>query len=450
MIESGYGEQITKRKSQFTDSSISFFQSLEQRELTTIHGQQTTVIAEQSYIPYARQWIDEDDIAAVVHVLRSDWLTTGPKVAEFEQAVADFVGAKEGVAVNSGTAALHAAMYAAGIGPGDEVILSPMTFVATANTVVFQGGTPVFVDVEPDTLLIHPEKVKEKITPRTKAIIAVDYAGQPCDYDALREIAEHYGLFLIADACHSLGAEYKERKVGTLADLTVFSFHPVKHITTGEGGMVVSDNSEFAEKMRMFRNHGITRDFDRFVHSSPLTVHRSKRDNDQQLTDNGQQTTCSWYYETQDLGYNYRITDFQCALGISQLKKLPDFLARRRVIASRYDQAFARMKKIVPLAVREDVLHAYHLYVIRVNLDHDQTKRVRVFKALRDKGVGANVHYIPVHLHPSYQKRFRTGQALCPMAEAVYEKILSLPMSPRMTDETVERVISVVIELADR
>ncbi len=207
----------------------------------------------------------------MVEVLRSDWLTTGPKVAEFERAFADFVGAKEAVAVSSGTAALHAVMYAAGIGPGDEVILPPMTFVATANAVVFQGGTPIFVDVDQDTLLINPHEVEAKITPRTKAIIAVDFAGQPCDYDALQAIAKRHGLILIADACHALGAEYKTRKVGTLADLTVFSFHPVKHITTGEGGMVSTDNQELAERMRIFRNHGITRDPDKFVHGSPFT-----------------------------------------------------------------------------------------------------------------------------------------------------------------------------------
>ena len=208
-------------------------------------------------IPYGRQWIDEADIRAVVDVLRSDWITTGPKVPEFEKAVADYVGAEHAVAVSSGTAALHAAMHAIGVGPGDEVILPPMTFVATANCVVFQGATPVFADVDPDTLLINPTEVESKITGRTKAIIAVDYAGQPCDYYALRDIAERHGLILVADACHSLGAQFKGRNVGTLADLSVFSFHPVKHMTTGEGGMIVTDKYEFAEKMRRFRNHGI-------------------------------------------------------------------------------------------------------------------------------------------------------------------------------------------------
>ncbi|MCP4566239.1 MAG: aminotransferase class I/II-fold pyridoxal phosphate-dependent enzyme, partial [FCB group bacterium] len=247
-------------------------------------------------IPYGRQSIDEEDIQSVVEVLRSDWLTTGPKVDAFEHALADYVGAEYGVAVSSGTAALHCAMYALGIGPGDEVILPPMTFAATANCVVFLGGTPVFADVQPDTLLIDPVAVEKKITKRTRAIIAVDYAGQPCDYDSLRDIANSHGLSLIADGCHALGAVYKGHRVGSLADMTVFSFHPVKHITTGEGGMITTNDPKFAGRMRRFRNHGIDTDF---------------RQREQQG---------SWYYEMVDLGYNYRITDMQCALGLSQLK----------------------------------------------------------------------------------------------------------------------------------
>ena len=269
-------------------------------------------------IPYSRQDITNEEIQAVVETLRSDFLTTGPKVAEFEKAFANFVGAKESVVVSSGTAALHCTMYAIGIEPGDEVILPPMTFSATANAVVFQGGIPIFADVDPDTLLIDPNEVGEKKSSKTKAIIAVDYAGHPCDYDALKTIAAKHDLFLVADACHSLGAEYKGRKVGSLADLTVFSFHPVKHITTGEGGMITTDAPEFADRMRLFRNHGITRDPSKFLNL---------------------QSPPSFYYEMADLGYNYRITDFQCALGISQLHKLPKFLERRREIAALYDEA---------------------------------------------------------------------------------------------------------------
>jgi len=369
-------------------------------------------------IHYGRQWIDEEDIQRVVEVLRSDWLTTGPWVERFEQEVAHFVGAKHAVAVSSGTAALHCAMYAAGIGPGDEVILPAMTFVATANTVVFQGGTPVFVDVDPDTLLMDPKDVNLKISPRTKAIIAVDYAGQPCDYDVLRSMGNRYGLILIADACHALGAEYKKRKVGALADLTTFSFHPVKHITSGEGGMVVTDNPELAEGMRRFRNHGI------------ITDHR-------QRTEKG-----TWYYEMTDLGYNYRLTDFQCALGSSQLRKLPDWMARRQAIAKIYDDAFANLSVVNPLAVSDRVSHAYHLYVIQLDLEGLGKDRAAIFSELHRGGVGVNVHYNPVHLHPFYRHRFNTKAGMCPVAERAYERILSLPIFPRMNDDDVHRVIT--------
>jgi perosamine synthetase len=377
----------------------------------------------QKTIPYGRQWVDEEDLAAVVEVLRSDWLTTGPKVAEFERAFADFVGARAAVAVSSGTAALHAAMYAVGVRPGDEVIVPPMTFAASANCVVFQGGTPVFADVDPDTLLLDPAQVEAKITPRTKAIIAVDYAGQPCDYDALRVLADQHGLSLVADACHSQGGRYKGRPVGSLADLTAFSFHPVKHITTGEGGMVTTDDSELAQRMRLFRSHGITSDHH----------HREAQG--------------SWFYEMVDLGYNYRLTDFQCALGLSQLRKLPGFIARRQAIAGRYDTAFADLLAVEPLRVRPDVSHAYHLYVVRLKPDQLQADRATLFRALRAEGIGVNVHYIPVHLHPFYRERFGTGPGLCPVAEAAYGRILSLPIFPSLAEEDVRAVTSAVTRI---
>lgn len=367
-------------------------------------------------IPYGRQFIDKDDINAVVKVLRSDWLTTGPKVTEFEKAIAQAVGAEYAVAVSSGTAALHCAMYALGIGSGDEVIVPCMTFAATANCLVFQDATPVFSDVDPNTLLIDPDQVEKNITDKTKAIIAVDYAGQPCDYDELRAIAGRNGLKLVADGCHALGAEYKGKRVGSLADMTVFSFHPVKHITTGEGGMVTTDEENTAEKMRHFRNHGIGADH----HQRAIKG--------------------SWYYEMVDLGFNYRITDIQCALGISQLKKLPGFLVRRREIASAYDRAFKDLPGLQPLRTGKDILHAYHLYVVRVDNEKVGGGRKAVFQKLRQGGVGVNVHYIPVHLHSYYQKKFGTGPGLCPVAEKAYEEILSLPMFPGMTDEDIENV----------
>ncbi len=385
-------------------------------------------------IPYGRQTIDEDDIKAVVDVLRSDWLTTGPKVAEFEQAVADYVGAKYAVAVNSGTAALHAAMYAIGVKLGDEVIVPPITFAATANCVVYQGGTPVFADVDPGTLLLDPAKVEEKITEKTRVIIGVDYAGQPCDWDKLREIADKHGLRLVADGCHALGAEYKGRKVGSLADMTIFSFHPVKHITTGEGGMITTDDTGLAERVRLFRTHGITRDPSKFAGTSGKSQNSMLH------------APCSmpFYYEMVDIGYNYRLTDFQCALGISQLRKLPKFLDRRREIAARYDEAFANLSGINPLAVRPDVLHAYHLYVIRIDSSVLSIDRATLFTNLRKKGIGVNVHYIPVHLHPFYREKFHASPGLCPIAEVAYEQIISIPMFPGMTDEDVEKVINVM------
>lgn len=379
--------------------------------------------AHSFYLPYSRHSVDADDLRAVSETICSDWLTTGPKIAQFEDAVAGFVGAKHAVAVSSGTSALHGAMYALRIGPGDEVIVPPMTFAATANCVVYQGGTPVFADVTADTLLLDPEQVEEKITPRTKAIIAVDYAGQPCDYDALRSIARSHNLALVADSCHALGARDQDRRVGRLADLTVFSFHPVKHITTGEGGMIVTDDSAMAERMRLFRNHGISADY-------------------HQRREQG-----SWFYEIVDLGFNYRITDFQCALGISQLKKLPLWLTRRREIAARYDGAFAQTDKLRPVRVRNGVYHAYHLYV--VSLDTAGVSRSQAFNALRSKGIGVNVHYIPVHLHPFYRKRFSTGPGLCPVAESAYEKIISLPIFPALNNEHIDFVIEAVEEIID-
>jgi len=376
-------------------------------------------------LPYGRQSIDEEDIAAVAAVLRSEWLTTGPIVSRFEEAVAQFCGARSGVAVSSGTAALHTAMYAAGIGPGNEVIVPPITFAATANAVIFQGGTPVFADVQTETLLLDPAAAERAITPRTKAIVAVDYAGQPCDYRELQSICRRHGLVLIADACHSLGASYRGRAVGSLADLTVFSFHPVKHITTGEGGMVLTDCPDFLDRMRAFRNHGITTD------------HR-------QRSERG-----SWFYEMQDLGYNYRITDFQCALGLSQLPKLPDWLARRRALAEQYVRAFADVPFVRPLRLRSGRTHAYHLFAVRIGFAQSGADRNMLFQKMRDLGIGVNVHYIPVHLHPYYQNRWGTAPGLCPVAEAAYEQLLTLPLFPAMTDADVERVAAAVTELIE-
>ena len=361
----------------------------------------------EKFIPYGRQSIDQSDIDAVVEVLKSDWITTGPKVDEFERAVCDYTGAKYAVAVNSGTAGLHAAMFAAGIWKSDEVIVTTMTFAASVNCIVYQGGTPVFADVIPDTLLIDPDHVERLITSKTKAIIAVDYAGQPCDYDRLNDIAKKHGLLLVADSCHSIGGKYKGKNVGTLADMSVFSFHPVKHITTGEGGMITTDNEELYNRLKLFRNHGITTD------------HR-------QRSESG-----SWFYEMTELGYNYRITDFQCALGISQLAKLENWINRRQEIANWYHTTFKPFDGISPLRVNGNISHAYHLYVVKIKFDGSKNKS-SFFKYMKDNGVGINVHYIPVHLHPYYRKVHDTNHGLCPVAETAYEKIVSLPIYPEL------------------
>jgi perosamine synthetase len=371
-------------------------------------------------LPYGHQSIDDADVRVVADVLRSDWLTTGPKVREFERAFAACAGAGEAVAVSSGTAALHAAMHALGIRPGDEVIVPAMTFAASANSVVYCGATPVFADVAPDTLLIDPQDVEAKITPRTRAVVAVDYAGQACDYDALGSLASRRGFALVADACHSLGGRYKDRAVGSLADLSVFSLHPVKAMTTGEGGVVTTESFETAHALRRFRNHGITSDhFQR-----------------EQLG--------SWLYEMVELGYNYRLSDIQCALGLSQIKKLGAWVNRRREIARRYDEAFRDFEQLQPLRTEEHVEHAYHLYVVQLNEGRLTAGRGRIFAALRAEGIGVNVHYLPVHLHPYYRERFGTGPGLCPEAEAAYERILSLPIFPAMSDDDVNDVVRAV------
>jgi perosamine synthetase len=295
-----------------------------------------------------------------------------------------------------------------------------MTFAATANCVVYQGANPVFADVDPDTALINPADVERKISARTRAVIAMDYAGQPCDYQTLTDIAKSRQIALVADACHALGGSSRGSPVGSLADLTAFSLHPVKQITSGEGGMVTTNNPQLAQRMRRFRNHGID------------------------LDARGREANVTWFYEMVDLGYNYRLTDLQCALAISQLCKLPDWLARRRYIAGRYDDAFSQMAGLRPLLRRTDVMHAYHLYVVALELENLAVSRDEVFKALRAEGIGVNVHYIPVHLHPYYRRVHGTRPGDCPVAERLYDRILSLPIFPRMTDSDLQDVIQAV------
>jgi perosamine synthetase len=378
----------------------------------------------KTLLPYGRQSIDEADIQAVVATLKSDWLTTGPKVAEFEQAFADWVGAKHAVSFSSGTSALHGAAFAAGLEPGDEAITSPMTFAATANCILYQNATPVFADVCFDTLNLDPEQVAQKITPRTKAILPVDYAGHPADLDSFLRLGEKHGLTIIEDACHALGAEYRGKRAGNIAHMTVFSFHPVKHLTTGEGGMVTTDNPKFAETLRRFRNHGINSD---------------ARD---------RQKSGGWFYEMTFLGFNYRLTDIACALGLQQLTKLEANLTHRRQIATRYSAAFAEIPGIMPPHVRTEVNPAWHLYPIRLDLKKLSANRAEAFRALRAENIGVNVHYIPVHQHPYYRERFGFQDGECPVAEVAYEQLISLPMFHGMTDEDIEDVVHAVQKVA--
>ena len=392
------------------------------RDVLAIHGGPPV---RKTFLPYGHQSIDESDIQAVVDTLRSEWLTTGPKVAEFEEAFAAWTGAKHAVSFSSGTAALHAAAFAAGLKSGDEAITSPLTFVATANCVLYQGATPVLTDISPDTLNLDPEQVTARVTSRTRAILPVDYAGHPADLATILQLADRHGLVVIEDACHALGAEYKGRRVGTLAHMTVFSFHPVKHITTGEGGMVTTGDAKFAETLRRFRNHGINSDARQ------------------------RQAAGQWHYEMVLLGFNYRLPDIACALGIQQLKKLEANLARRREIAARYTAAFREIPGIISPSVRDDVNPAWHLYPIRIDVAKLNAGRGEVFRALRAENIGVNVHYIPIHLHPYYVERFGERRGEYPVAEDAYQRLISIPMFHGMSDEDVENVIEAVAKVAE-
>lgn len=370
-------------------------------------------------IPYGRQYIDEDDIRAVVEVLKSDYLTTGPKVAEFEKVVANYVGAKYAVAVSNGTAALHLACLAAGLKEGDEVITTPITFVASSNAVLYCGATPIFADVNPHTYNIDHMDVRKKITDKTKAIIAVHFTGQPCEMDELNQIAKENNLIIIEDAAHALGAEYKGKRVGSISDLTTFSFHPVKHITTGEGGMITTNSKELYDKLILLRAHGITR--------NPSIMSEYQGD---------------WYYEQLELGFNYRITDIQCALGISQMAKMAKFIERRKQIALKYNQAFSKCKGIVTPYQQDGCSNSWHLYVIQVL----SKERKVIFDALREKNIGVNVHYIPVYKQPYYQKH-GYSHLNCSNAENIYKHFISLPIYVGLTDEEQNYVIQQVKEI---
>jgi perosamine synthetase len=374
-------------------------------------------------LPYGRQQVTEEDIAAVVEVLRSDWLTTGPKIGEFEEAVAAFVGAAHAVAFSSGTAALHAAASAAGISSGDEAITTPLTFAATANCVLYRGGTPVFADVEAESMTIDPAEIERRITPRTRCLLPVDYTGHPAEYDAILRIAREHGLIVIEDAAHALGASYRGTPVGTLSDMAMFSFHPVKHIATGEGGIITTNDRRLADIMRRFRSHGIDSDA------------------------RARQEQGAWYYEMKELGYNYRIPDINCALGLSQLRRMDENLTRRRDIARRYGEQLSKLPGITLPVERGGCRSAWHLYVVRIREQELRATREDVFKALRAENIGVNVHYIPVHLHPYYREHFGTGDGMFPVAEGIYRAAISLPMFHAMAGHDEDDVIEAMTKI---
>ena len=354
-------------------------------------------------------------------MLRGDWLTTGPLVERFEGSFAAYVGARHAVAASNGTAALHLCMLAAGIGVGDEVIVPALTFVASANCARYVGATVKFADVRDDTLTIDVDHAASLITAKTRAIVAVDYGGLPADLDALCELARRYGLMLVEDACHAPGAEYRGRKVGSIAHLSTFSFHPVKHLTTGEGGMVTTNDPALAERVRRFRNHGIDSD------------HRQR------------ERRKTWRYDMVDLGFNYRLNDIQCALGLSQLARLGRSIERRRSLAQRYGEALGNSNSLRVPTVPGDRSHAWHLYAIRLRAEHPADVREAIFNALRADEIGVNVHYLPVYLH-TYYRSLGYPQGLCPVAEGAYEALLSLPMWHGLSESSQDRVIHSLIE----
>ncbi|WP_096199090.1 UDP-4-amino-4,6-dideoxy-N-acetyl-beta-L-altrosamine transaminase [Bacillus sp. FJAT-45350] len=376
-----------------------------------------------TYLPYGKQEIDDEDIQAIINVLKSDYLTTGPTILQFERAVAEYVDAKYAVAFANGTGALHGACFAAGIQESDEVITTPMTFVSSSNCILYQRGKPVFADIDPRTYNISPLSIKKLITKKTKAIIPVDFTGQPADLDEIQYLANQFNLVIIEDAAHAIGATYKGRKIGSISDMTMFSFHPVKHITTGEGGIITTNNKEYYEKLIQFRSHGITRE-------------------QNQLSENHG----PWYYEMQFLGFNYRMTDLQAGLGISQLKKLDRFIKIRNKYVDMYNKAFQEVKEVTLPYQLANCQSNWHLYIIRLDLEQLKIGRKEIFEALQKENIGINVHYIPVYLQPYYQKLgYKKG--ICPNAEKLYAEIITLPLFPGMSDSDVRDVIKAVLKV---
>jgi len=371
------------------------------------------------FLPYGTQWLDDKEINEVVDTLKSDWITTGPKMKKFEEAFRKFRNSRYAVAVNSGTVALHISTSSIDINAGDEVITTPLTFVASANCIVYRGGTPVFADIKKDTYNIDPDEIRKKVNPKTKAIIPVHFAGQPCDMDEIIEIAEENDLYIIEDAAHAIDAEYKGKKIGSISDLTTFSFHPVKNITTAEGGMVTTNNDDLYNKLLMYRTHGINRD----------AIKRFGKEG-------------GYNYDMQYLGFRYNLSELHSALGIVQLKKLESFQAKRRKIVKIYNRELQYIDEITIPYVKDNIKHSWHLYVIQLNIEKLKVDRDQIFKAMRAENIGVNVHYIPIHYHTYYQKKFGLQKGILPNVEWLFPRLLTIPLFPKMSEKDVYDVIN--------
>ena len=380
-----------------------------------------------TFLPFHQPSIDADDERAVLEALRSGWITTGPRTKSFEQTFAAYTGAAHCVAVNSCTAALHLALEAIGVGPGDEVVTSPITFASTANVIVHRGATPVFVDVEPDTLNLDPDLLERAITPRTKAIIPVDFAGQPCELDAIMATARRHGLVVIEDAAHAVGAEYKGRRIGGIADMTAFSFYATKNITSGEGGALTTNNREWAERVQIMALHGISRDaWKRYG------------------------TTGYAHWDILAAGYKYNMFDLQGALVSSQLARIDRFSERRVALKARLDAGLRDLPELAFPAERGERRHAFHLYPIIVRTETLSADRDAIMNAIQAENVGIGVHFRAVHLHPFYVQRFGFGRGMFPNAEYYSDRTISLPLYPRMTDADADDVVSAVRKVIAR
>ena len=375
---------------------------------------------------YGHQYLDEKDVQAVVDVLHSDYLTCGPRITELEQKLCELTGAKYAVVCSNDTAALHIACMAAGVSDGDEVITTPITFLASANCALYCGAKPVFADIDEETYNIDPKEIEKALTPKTKAVVAVDYTGQVVDLDTIMETCHKQNVVVIEDAAHSIGTLYKGRPIGSIADMTTFSFHPVKTVTAGEGGAVLTDNEEYYKKLLLYRSHGMTRD-------------------QAQMT---KESEGGWYYQMIDLGYNYRMTDMQAALLISQLEKLPMFSKRRKEIVARYNEAFSRIPELTLQQELEGSDSTRHLYILRIKPEKLRIDRRGFFDALAAENIMCNVHYIPIYLQPYYQE-MGYPKGLCPRAEKLYSEMMSLPLYYAMTDQDVEDVITAVQKIVD-